>query len=784
MVNGYRVNCTVREVALRRFEQLPGWRISNKLDTNPNNRVGSPRGKGARWRRKQQICHKIEAFVYWHKKCFPATLQLPAGARGITMKKRCVGNNRLRNSCMALLVFFLLIPVQRAVAGPDPSRLLVVYKINGPDNNNNGVSDSLELAQYYALKRKVPQANLLGLNTSVGSYYGAGQYGTFYTEMVTPIQNALASLGTTNIDVILLAGELPTTVYDGSNTGFSVDSALMGINALGSSPSSIIPTGANPYFDPAPGFSNPPGHFSHSLYQYNGTTMYLVARLGSDSSLRGMDQVDQSVYADLYLYPLPGYFYGNAYVDSLSGIPYPLPNYGQPYTDAFLSAQPAVQAGLYDNSSDVDMNIAYAEHYVLVSGLPLKWENTTNSLSIGDPGATFSDGTSALTAPRALFYGGWYNFNKYNDVWEWLPGSFACDLNSAPSFAVQALHHGASAASYVVGESFLSRHQRPNILYYYMLAGYDFAEASSLATPYIGWVGVNEGDPLYAPLQSKTATYDTQFPALSPGYPTLSVNPSTGAAVMGLQVNDTVQPEVVNARVDYGPDTNYGNFSTSIGFSRTPQVSLPLILNQVYHYRITLTDPVGNITTTGDYVYSPRSQGLIGYWNFDEDSGSIAHDTSGSDFGYDATIIGPVWTTGKINSGLSFNGSTNYAVTPNIVLGNTFSISAWVSPAVTSQAPYVRIAETQYNAGLYLGTDASGSKYKFIVNSGAGSSGSCGAAFGCAQGGTVTSGWHLLTATFDGATATLYVDNAMVASDTFTAPANTNYPLYIARYYG
>ena len=62
---------------------------------------------------------------------------------------------------MALLVFLFLIPVQRAVAGPDPTRLLVVYKINGPDNNNNGVSDSLELAQYYALKRKVPQANLL-----------------------------------------------------------------------------------------------------------------------------------------------------------------------------------------------------------------------------------------------------------------------------------------------------------------------------------------------------------------------------------------------------------------------------------------------------------------------------------------------------------------------------------------------------------------------------------------------------------------------------------------------
>src|SRR5437879_2087020 len=107
------------------------------------------------------------------------------------------------NPKIAVLTFLglvLLIPVQPAAAGPDPTRLLVVYKINGPDNNHNGVSDSQELAQYYARKRNIPQPNLLGLNTSVG--YGIGQYGIFYTEMVAPIQNALTSLGSTNIDVI------------------------------------------------------------------------------------------------------------------------------------------------------------------------------------------------------------------------------------------------------------------------------------------------------------------------------------------------------------------------------------------------------------------------------------------------------------------------------------------------------------------------------------------------------------------------------------------------------
>jgi hypothetical protein len=173
--------------------------------------------------------------------------------------------------------------------------------------------------------------------------------------------------------------------------------------------------------------------------------------------------------------------------------------------------------------------------------------------------------------------------------------------------------------------------------------------------------------------------------------------------------------------------------------------------------------------------------GLIGYWNLAEGSGSVAHDTSGS--GYDGTVNGAAWTTGTSSFALRFNGTTDDVITPNIALGNGFSISAWANSGVLSQAPWSRIAETQWDGGFYLGTDETGGKYKFIVNSGSGFTGSCGARLGCAEGGAVTSGWHLVTGTYDGSTATLYVDGAMAASDTFAAPGNTTYPLYIGRYY-
>ena len=173
------------------------------------------------------------------------------------------------------------------------------------------------------------------------------------------------------------------------------------------------------------------------------------------------------------------------------------------------------------------------------------------------------------------------------------------------------------------------------------------------------------------------------------------------------------------------------------------------------------------------------TSGLLGYWPFNEDAGTVAHDQSGH--GYNVTLSNTAWTTGKFNSALSFNGTNSSGVTPAIPFSTTLSVSAWVNPVVTTQASFAGIAETNRGAGLYLGVDATGTIYQFIVNNGTGSTGSCGSQYGCAEGGAVASGWHLATGTYDGATAILYVDGVMVASDTATAPASVSLPLEIGR---
>ena len=73
------------------------------------------------------------------------------------------------------------------------------------------------------------------------------------------------------------------------------------------------------------------------------------------------------------------------------------------------------------------------------------------------------------------------------------------------------------------------------------------------------------------------------------------------------------------------------------------------------------------------------TSGLVGYWKFDDGSGTTAVDSSGS--GNNGTLTGgPTWTTGRINGALSFNGSSTEVDTNKSVLdtSQSYSVSAWV----------------------------------------------------------------------------------------------------------
>jgi len=70
---------------------------------------------------------------------------------------------------------------------------------------------------------------------------------------------------------------------------------------------------------------------------------------------------------------------------------------------------------------------------------------------------------------------------------------------------------------------------------------------------------------------------------------------------------------------------------------------------------------------------------MISYWRFDEGAGTIATDSVN---GNDGTLVnGPVWTTGKVNGALSFDGVDDFVWVGKKVIGDnsSFTLEMWVN---------------------------------------------------------------------------------------------------------
>ena len=79
------------------------------------------------------------------------------------------------------------------------------------------------------------------------------------------------------------------------------------------------------------------------------------------------------------------------------------------------------------------------------------------------------------------------------------------------------------------------------------------------------------------------------------------------------------------------------------------------------NYSVVVSNDFGSVESdlTEVLVKDGILNGLVGWWKFDEGSGTVAYDSSGNDL--DGTTNGnPPWVSGKIGGALSFNGSNQY----------------------------------------------------------------------------------------------------------------------------
>lgn len=164
---------------------------------------------------------------------------------------------------------------------------------------------------------------------------------------------------------------------------------------------------------------------------------------------------------------------------------------------------------------------------------------------------------------------------------------------------------------------------------------------------------------------------------------------------------------------------------------------------------------------------STLANGLIGHWTFDgPDTVTTVTDRSGSNnHGYfigDATSSAKV--SGKLGQAFNFDGTDDYVSAPS-ALGaaqDAYTLSAWVNGDVLDTSPALYSFAVNVNDKWIGGSD----DQRWWCNKDSD--------FGNPVGPLFSTGWHLLTCTYDGVTdkLTLYVDGVQI--DQVTSAGTTD----------
>jgi 6-phosphogluconolactonase (cycloisomerase 2 family) len=167
-----------------------------------------------------------------------------------------------------------------------------------------------------------------------------------------------------------------------------------------------------------------------------------------------------------------------------------------------------------------------------------------------------------------------------------------------------------------------------------------------------------------------------------------------------------------------------------------------------------------NVDGNVDVLAAGRPNGLVGYWKFDENTGTATADATGN--GYGGTLTsGPTWTSGKYSYGVNFDGSDDYVSVSGLTQPTSaMSFVAWVK-ANSTPAAYDSVAgnsDSSWSAGSW-GLYYESALLKFWIEH---------------YGNNVAYktfndlNWHFVVGTWDGTTVRLYIDAVEGTSDSYS----------------
>jgi hypothetical protein len=157
----------------------------------------------------------------------------------------------------------------------------------------------------------------------------------------------------------------------------------------------------------------------------------------------------------------------------------------------------------------------------------------------------------------------------------------------------------------------------------------------------------------------------------------------SSAAQVTLAWDANTEPDLAGYKLYYGISSGSYPFSVDVG-NRTSYTLLGLLEGQFYYLAATAYDSSLNESGFSNEVSTTATAstttGPVGYWKFDEGSGTTTTDSSGNGL-MGALVNSPTWTAGEVNGALAFNGSSSYveALDADILSpGTEATFSAWV----------------------------------------------------------------------------------------------------------
>jgi len=178
------------------------------------------------------------------------------------------------------------------------------------------------------------------------------------------------------------------------------------------------------------------------------------------------------------------------------------------------------------------------------------------------------------------------------------------------------------------------------------------------------------------------------------------------------------------------------------------------------------------------YLLGP---GPVAHWDFDENSGTVAKDTSGS--GNNGVLTnGPTWVPGAKGSGLKFDGGDDYSVvSDNASLNSTgpFTVGAWIKPNLGGMSYGGIVSKMDKNAtgdedGWTLRVDHTDNLEFFTRNNSTINEHNYNIS-------SYDNKWLYVVGKYDGTNNILYVDGKQVSSVVNDYEPSPN-PLYIGQY--